>query len=102
MGMRVRSDQRLASRFIRKHLAAELARRSSAGAEFELQKQSHDSVLREKNRLRGAFERTCFYVLDNPRRAGLVNHPHEWPYLGAMVPGCPWMHPLIEDFWKEF
>jgi len=67
-GLCVSSDQRNAMKFLRKHLAVELERRSPGGVEFELQKQSHDSVLREKDRLRGAFEKSCFYILDNPCR----------------------------------
>jgi putative transposase len=102
MGMRTDSDQILAMRFLRKRLAVEFARRSPGGVEFELQKQAHDSVLREEDRRRGAFERSCFYVLDNPRRKGLVEHPKEWRFLGAMVPGYPWLHPLEEDFWPDF
>jgi putative transposase len=102
MGMRLESDQRNAMKFLRKHLAAELARRSPTGVEFELQKQSHDSVLREKDRLRGAFQRTCFYVSDNPRRKELVKHPSQWPYLGAVVPGHPFLHPLAKEFWEQF
>ncbi len=53
LGLRVDSDQRNAMKFLRKHLAVELTRRGA----FELQKQSHDSVLREKDRERGAFHR---------------------------------------------
>jgi REP element-mobilizing transposase RayT len=102
IGLRVDSDQRNAMKFLRKHLATELARRSSVGRDFELQKQSHDSVLREKDRLRGAFAKACFYVLDNPRRKGLVEHPREWRFPGAVVPGYPFLHPLAEDFWKMF
>ena len=102
MGLRVESDQRNAMKFLRKHLAIELARRSPTGVEFELQKQSHDNVLREKDRLRGAFEKICFYVLDNPRRKELVSHPREWPHLGAVVPCYPFLHPLAEDFWEQF
>lgn len=102
MGLRGDSDQRNAMKFLRKHLAAELARRSPTGVEFELQKQSHDSVLREKDRLRGAFEKTCFYLLDNPCRKKLVSHPREWPYLGSVVPAYPFLHPLGEDFWEQF
>ncbi len=98
LGLRADSDQRNAMKFLRKHLAVELARRG----EFELQKQSHDSVLREKDRERGAFERTCFYVLDNPRRKELVTHPRDWPHLGAVVPGYPFLHPLAEDYWELF
>jgi len=76
--------------------------RSVSGLEFELQKQSHDSVLREKDRLRGAFQKTCFYVLDNPRRKGLVERPQDWIYLGAVVPGYPFLRPFTEDFWEQF
>jgi hypothetical protein len=64
-----------------------------------LQRQSHDGVLREKDRVRGAFAKTCFYVLDNPRRKGLVEHPRDWRFLGAVVPGYLFLHPLAEDFW---
>jgi hypothetical protein len=60
MGLRVESDQRNAMKFLRKHLATELACRSPTGVEFELQKQSHDNVLREKDRMRGAFEKNLF------------------------------------------
>ncbi len=102
MGLRVNSDQRNAMKFFRKHLAVELARRSAGGVKFELQKQSHDSVLREKDRLRGAFEKSCFYVLDNPYRKKLVSQPQEWPHLGAVVPGYPFLRPLAEDFWEQF
>jgi putative transposase len=102
MGLHLGTDQRNAMRFLRKHLAAEFRRRSSNGVEFTLQKQSHDSVLREKDRLRGAFEKACFYVLDNPRRKKLVEHPRIWPYLGAVVPGYPFLHPLAENFWEQF
>jgi hypothetical protein len=102
MGLRVSSDQRNAMKFLRTHLGAELARRSPSGVEFELQKQSHDSVLREKDRVRGAFAKVCFYVLDNPRRKELVEHPREWRFLGAVVPGYPFLHPLAEDFWELF
>ena len=102
LGLRAGSDQRNAMKFFRQQLALKLAGRSPTGVEYELQKQSHDSVLREKDRLRGAFQKTCFYVLDNPRRQGLVDHPRDWPYLGAVVPGYPSLRPLAEDFWEQF
>ena len=102
MGLSANSDQRNAMKFLRKHLATELARRSPTGGKLRLQKQSHDSVLREKDRVRGAFAKACFYVLDNPRRKGLVGHPKDWPYLGAVVPGYPFLHPLADDFWESF
>jgi hypothetical protein len=59
-------------------------------------------VLREKDRLRGAFEKSCFYLLDNPRRKNLVDHPRNWPYLGSIVPRYPFLHPLDQDFWEQF
>jgi putative transposase len=102
LGLKLFSDQRHAMRFLRKHIQAELFRRWPSGVEFELQKQSHDSVLREKDRTHGALSAACFYVLDNPRRKGLVSHPRDWSYLGAIVPGYPFMHPLAEDFWPLF
>jgi REP element-mobilizing transposase RayT len=102
MGMRVNSDQRNAMKFLRKHLTVELSRRSATNETFELQKQSHDHVLREEDRRRGAFAKACFYVLDNPRRKGLVKHPGEWGFLGAIVPGYPFLHPLADDFWEMF
>ena len=102
LGLKVASDQLEAMRFLRKHLAREFARRSPTGVEFELQKQAHDSVLREKDRTRGALGSACFYVLDNPRRKGLVTQPRDWPHLGAMVPGYPFLHPLEEEFWPMF
>jgi hypothetical protein len=102
MGMRVNSDQRNAMKFLRKHLTVELTRRSATNETFELQKQSHDHVLREEDRRRGAFAKACFYVLDNPRRKGLVKNPGEWGFLGAIVPGYPFLHPLADDFWEMF
>ena len=102
LGLKLRSDQRNAMRFLRKHLQAELTRRSPHRVEFDLQKQPHDSVLREQDRTRGALSRACFYVLDNPRRKGLAGHPRDWPNLGAVVPGFPFRHPQTEDFWGLF
>jgi REP element-mobilizing transposase RayT len=102
LGLRVASNQLDAMRFLRKYLQREFTRRSPTGVEYQLQKQSHERVLTEKDRTRGALARACFYVLDNPRRKGLVEHPRDWPHLGAVVPGYPFMHPLAEDFWPEF
>ncbi|MGA2180242.1 MAG: hypothetical protein ABSH15_11760 [Verrucomicrobiota bacterium] len=56
MGLRADSDQRNAMKFLRRHLALELARRSTNGGAFELQKQSHDSVLREKTGCAGRLK----------------------------------------------
>jgi REP element-mobilizing transposase RayT len=103
MGLRLASDQINGMRFLRKYLQLELTRRnSSAAPPLELQKQAHDTVLREEERKRGAFASTCFYVLNNPVRAGLVSHPRDWPWLGAVLPGYPDVHPLDDDFWPLF
>ncbi len=102
LGLKLVSDQRNGMRFLRKQLQAELLRRSSGAVQFELRKQSHDSVLREKDRTRGGLSAACFYILDNPRRKGLVAHPRDWAYLGAIVPGYPFPHPFSEDFWPLF
>ena len=72
-------------------------------ASFWLIEQGPTTVLlREKDRVRSAFAKTCFYVLDNPRQDGLVAHPQDWRHLGAVVPGYPFLHPLAEDFWELF
>jgi len=102
LGLRVASNQPDAMRFPRKYLQREFTRRSPTGVEYQLQKQAHDSVLTAKDRTRGALARACFYVLDNPRRQGLVAQPRDWPHLGAVVPGYPFLHPLADDFWPDF
>ncbi len=102
LGLRVVTDQSNAMRFLRKYLQREFTRRSTKTRSFKLQRQAHDSVLREADRTRGALAKSCFYIMDNPRRKGLVEHPRDWPHLGAMIPGHPFLHPLEEDFWPDF
>jgi len=62
-------------KFLRKHLQQALKDSLGSGMEVGLEKPAHDRVLREKERKRGAFAESCFYILDNPRRAGLVTEP---------------------------
>jgi len=62
-------------KFLRKHLARELARRSPGGMNFELQKQSHDSVLRGKTVSAERLKNPVFYILDNPCRKKLAESP---------------------------
>jgi REP element-mobilizing transposase RayT len=95
MGMRRESDQRNALRFLRQRLATLLK-------PHRLQAQSHDHVLREVERERGAFASACFYILANPLRAMLVNDLNDWPFTGAILPGYPDLHPAEEDFWPLF
>jgi putative transposase len=100
MGMSANTDQRNAMRFLRRHLQLELSARSNAESAFALQKQSHDHVLREQDRERDAFQHVCFYVLDNPRRAGFVTTASDWEFLGAVIPGYPVLDPLGPDYWE--
>ena len=65
VGLRRDSDQRIGMSFLRTHLEPRLA-----PAKF--QPQSHDHVLRAKERQEGAFAKICFYILANPVRAGLM------------------------------
>ena len=94
IGMDDSSDQRLATAFLRKHMAPAL------GA-CRLQDRAHDHVLREEECGRGAFQSACSYVLENPERAGLCQTWSKWPYLGAMVPGYPRLDPRDSGFWED-
>lgn len=96
MGLRLHSHQLNAMRFLRRHLGPAL------GQNRRWQHQAHDHVLRQEERERNAFAKTCFYLLDNPVRAGLVSSASEWPYSGAVVPGYPSLHPLAEGYWERF
>jgi REP element-mobilizing transposase RayT len=103
MGLRLASDQINGMRFLRRYLQQELVRRNSATAPpVRLEKQAHDTVLREEERKRGAFASACIYVLNNPVRAGLVARARDWSWLGAVVPGYPDVHPLDDDYWPLF
>ena len=95
MGVSDRSDQRLATRFLRGCLGPLL--KSS-----KWQHQPHDRVLRESDRMERAFMRTAHYIAENPVRAGLVDRAHVWPYTGCVVPGYPDLHPLNADFCEKF
>jgi putative transposase len=96
MGMRRESDQLNAMKFLRTYLEPSL----SGGRKW--QHQTHDHVLRGKERMRNAFASFCFYTLANPVRAGLVKRESEWPYNGAVVPGYPTVHPLADGYWELF
>jgi putative transposase len=95
MGMRRDTDQRNAMKFLRAHVGRLLR-------PHRFQHQAHDHILRETERRREAFRKVCFYVIDNARVAGLVEHPMAWPFARALVPGYPELHPLEEDFWPLF
>ena len=96
MGLRRDSDQRNGMRFLRSALGPCLK-----PARF--QHQPHDHVLKPKERQRRAFSLACAdYVLLNPLKAGLVQEPGDWPYLGAVVPGYPRLDPFSAGYWPWF
>ena len=69
----------------------------------KFQHQPYDHVLTTRERQRQAFSVACAdYVLLNPLRAGLVQKPETWPYLGAVVPGYPRLAPFDVDYWPWF
>jgi REP element-mobilizing transposase RayT len=89
------SQQLLAMRFLRRSLNLILK-------PARLQHQPHDHVLDDSEREPEAFENACAYVLENPVRAELVAEPREWKWLGCVVPGYPFLHPLQQDYWSKF
>jgi REP element-mobilizing transposase RayT len=96
MGMRRASDQLNAMKFLRTELEPAL------GDGREWQHQAHDHVLREEERKRNVFARTCSYILANPVRADLIEERGRWAFDGCVVPGHPRMHPLDQGFWPLF
>jgi hypothetical protein len=95
LGLRCNTDQKNGMSFLRTHLEPLLSPR-------RFQPQAYDHVLREEERRRGAFAKICFYILDNPVRARLVDRPLAWTYSGAMLPGYPTLQPLDANFWPMF
>ncbi len=92
-GLGPRSDQRLAVSFLRTHCRP---------GSNDWQAQPHDHVLRDEDRERGAIASTAWYILENPVRAGLVEDPKIWPWLGCAVPGYPRLSPMEEDYWEKY
>jgi hypothetical protein len=99
VGILDNSDQRLATRFLRKHLNAVLAKLG-----FQLQQQPYDHVLCEAERERDAFEDVVEYIARNPERAGLISEDRfrEYPYTSCLIPGYPELSPWQTDFWDRF
>ncbi len=95
IGTKPSSDQRKATAFLRRFLTPHLG-------PAQWQRQPHDHVLRGEERVRGAFQSACHYVLANPERAGHVAAAAEWPFSGSLIPGYPALSPFAEDFWSRF
>src|ERR1044072_243170 len=68
MGMRRDSDQKNGMKFLCEYLAPKLR-------PYRFQHQAYDHVLRPEQRKRNAFAQVCFYIIDNARKEGLVEHP---------------------------
>lgn len=92
MELTKKTQQLNAMKFFRRRVASGLG-------QHHFQHQAHDHVLRDYERKRGSFAKTCFYIIDNARKEGLVPDPAEWPFAGAIVPGYPSLHPLRPNFW---
>lgn len=95
LGLALESDQFIGMAFLRTYLEPLLT-------PHRFQPQAYDHVLKEEERRRNAFAKTCFYILDNPVRAGLVANPSAWKFSGAVVPGFPRFHPLEPNYWPKF
>jgi REP element-mobilizing transposase RayT len=92
-GLSEQSDQDNAAAFLRQFLNRELK-----GRGLEFQKQPWDTVLRERDRERGAVVKTAFYIVENPVRAGLTSQAREWPFSGAQAAGYPDLDWRLADF----
>jgi putative transposase len=95
MGLRKDTDQRNGMSFLRSQVERHLA-------PVKFQHQAHDHVLRERERGQSALENAVGYIVENPIRAGLVEGPGEWEFIGAIIPGYPPLHPLQDDYWEIF
>lgn len=95
MGVSDESDQRLATRYIRKCL-------SGALSPARWQRQPHDHVLREGERKRNAFASTCYYIWENPVRKGLAESSTDWSFSGCIVAGYADLDWRNSDYWKRF
>ncbi len=61
-----------------------------------------DHVLTEDERQEDALQGVCFYIRENPVRAGLVADSSQWPYWGALAAGYPDLDPREDGFWERF
>jgi len=95
LGIREDADLYLAAKFLRKYTAQALL-------PAHYQKQAYDHLLKEKEYERGAFERICFYVAENPVRAGLCLSAKEYAFSGCLVPGYPDLQIHAEEHWDLF
>lgn len=96
MGWDEASDQKRAVSMLRRQWNRLLRPR------WELQHQPHDSVLRDKDKERAAFERMAYYIAQNPVEDGLATEASEYPFWGAIFPGKPELDPRSASFWTTW
>jgi len=89
------ADLYLAAKFIRKHTAQELL-------PALYQKQAYDHVLLDDECEESAFEKVCFYILENPVRGGLCEKASEYRFSGCVVPGYPDLNIHSKDYWNFY
>ena len=94
-GIREDADLYLAARFLRKHL--EQALRTGC-----FQKQGYDHVLREAEREKEAFAKVCYYILENPVRAGLCDEAAAYEFSGSVIPGFPDLRIHDAGYWELY
>lgn len=95
LGLKPKSDQRLAVEFTRQHL-----RQALLPAHW--QHQPHDRVLRDSETRPEAFLTVANYILENPVRRGLASRSQDYPFSGACVAGYPDLDVRREDYWELF
>jgi putative transposase len=95
MGLARESDQLNAITFLRTQLEPKLI-------PARLQPQAHDHVLRSEERRKNAFAKICYYITENPVRAGLIDKPESWIYTSALIPGYPNLNLFAPDHWEKF
>jgi REP element-mobilizing transposase RayT len=95
LGLYDNADLYLAMRFLRKHTAKALL-------PARYQEQAYDHVLRNDEADRGAFEQVCWYIAQNPVRAGLCSSADEYAFSGCIAPGFPDLKIHDADFWNLF
>lgn len=101
MGCGPGSDQKNATKFLRRHANAALG---AVGDEFRLQHQPYDHILREDERRPSALETVAHYIAMNPVRAGIVPEidARKYPYAGSLVLGYPDLCIRGAAFWPRF
>ena len=103
LGIADESDQFKLTKHFRRHVNTALEGCSpNPDQPFRLQKQAYDSVLREADRARDAFQSVAFYIAENPVRASLTEDPSTWPFCDAVIPGYPELTFSADDYWDRF